>query len=167
MKSGTVFLVIYPWNNSMPILHKNAMKILKKATKNKIYIYWLLYKGNVFAESLEVAHETPEIRETQTEYRWNSGFKALRVTTRLIMETFLNFLRGSLRSFALNRILPENLKIVQLVSKWTAFGWNNTCQEDGSWFEPRHLDWDCLWFTSVTPGQFGTSPWLWGEHFRP
>jgi len=54
----------------------------------------------VFAESLEVAHETPKFRETQIEYQWNSGFKALRVTTRLIMETFLNFLCGSRRSFA-------------------------------------------------------------------
>jgi len=77
------------------------------------------------------------------------------------METFLNFLHGSLRSFALNRILLEkNLKIVQLVSKWTAFSRNDTGHEDGSRFESGYLDWGCLWLTSVTPGQFGTSPWL-------
>lgn len=93
----------------------------------------------MFAESLEVTHETPEFRETQTEYQWNSGFKALRVTTRLIMETSLNFLRGSLRSLALNRIILENLKIVQLFSKWTAFRRNNTPRV---WFPVRiRLSW--------------------------
>lgn len=128
---------------------------------------WLLYKENVFAESLEVAHETPKSRETQTEYQWNAGFKTLEVTTRLIMEMLLNFLRGSLRSFALNRILLENLKIAQVVSKRTAFCGNNTCHEDGARFEIGYFDGGCLWFTSVTPGQFETSPWLSGERFRP
>jgi hypothetical protein len=44
------------------------MKI-KNASKIQIYISWRLYKGNVFAESLEVAHKTPEFRETQIEYQ--------------------------------------------------------------------------------------------------
>ena len=60
------------------------------------------------------------------------------------MEMLLNFLRGSLRSFALNRILLENLKIAQVVSKRTAFCGNNTCHEDGARFEIGYFDGGCL-----------------------
>jgi hypothetical protein len=87
----------------------------------------------------------------------NSNF-----TTRLMKETFLNFLRGSLKSFALNRILLENLKIVQ-----PAFSGNNTCHGDGSRFESGYVGWCSSWFTSDPPGRFGASSWLWGESFRP